>query len=685
MNDNNPLLARTSSIPFNSLQAELIEPAIDSLLASAATELEAVKNAPGPRTFKNTLLALDNVGVDLDFAIGIVAHLESVATTPAWRKAYNAVLPKVTEFRSRLVLDEGLWQALTSFAATPEAAALTGHRKRFLEKTIDSFRRSGAELPQDDKARLAAINTELANITNTFSQNTLDATNAFEYVTTDANEVAGLPQSALAMGRSSAAAKGLEGWRFTLQAPSFLAIMTYADNRQLRERFYRAYNTRCSGGPRDNRECLYRILELRAQKAALLGFKDFADLALADRMAKSGEKASGFVTELRRHIEPHFMHDNADLFEFISQNHKISREELKPWDVPYYVEKMRKALYSFDEEDLRPYFPLPRVLQGLFTVVERVLGITIKLNTELPTWDPLVTAYSAFDTANNKLVGHFYADLFPRENKRGGAWMNNLVTHAECDGDSMPHVGLIAGNFTPPHGDTPALLTHDEVTTLFHECGHLLHLLCNTTELRGQSMSDVAWDFIELPSQILENWCWDRTSLDLFAAHYSSGEPIPEDLFSKMLRARNFRSASHLMRQVGFSTVDLALHRAYDRAKSGDVVGYTRSLLAQFTSVELPEDYGMILAFTHLFSSPVGYASGYYSYQWAEVLDADAFSRFQREGLFNPATGMEFREMILSQGDSQDPEILFERFMGRKADIQALLVRSGLTPPQPAT
>ncbi len=676
----NPLTVRTSTIPFSSLDANQILPAIEQLLESASAELGAIKQASGPRTFENTLLALDNLGLDLDFAMGIVSHLESVATTPAWRQAYNSVLPKVTEFRSRIVLDEGLWAALKEFAETPEAAALSGPRKRFLNTTLDSFRRSGAELNPANKARLAQLNTELAELTNTFSQNTLDATNVFEYVTNNSADLAGLPESARNMGKSLAAAKGIDGWRFTLQAPSFLAIMTYADDRTLRKRFYTAYNTRCSSGSLDNRKCLYRILELRAQKAVMLGFKDFSDLVLSDRMAKNGAQATEFVEELQRHIEPNFHRDNTELFDFVAKNYSINKNELAPWDLPYYVEKMRKALFDFDEEDLRPYFPLPRVLEGLFAIVERVFGISILVNKSLPTWDPLVTAYSALDTNTKSLVGHFYADLFPRENKRGGAWMGNLLIHALSDGTSFPHIGLIAGNFSPPQGETPALLTHDEVTTLFHEFGHLLHLLCNTTELRSQSMTNVAWDFIELPSQILENWCWDRGSLDLCAAHHVSGEKIPEPLFAKMLRARNFRSASHLMRQVGFSTVDLNLHRAYNRLDCGDVVKHARSILSRFTSIPLPEDYSMILAFTHLFSSPVGYAAGYYSYQWAEVLDADAFSRFQSAGLFDYATGMAFRDLILSRGDSDDPEVLFKSFMGRKADIRPLLVRSGLLP-----
>ncbi len=679
MSNSTPLTHRTALIPFHEFAAEQIIPAVEQLIDLAQKELDAVKAVRAERTFENTLLALDNLGLNLDFTMGLISHLESVATTPAWREAYNAVLPKVTEFRSRLILDPGLWQALKSYACTPEAANLTGHRKRYLEKTIDAFRRSGAELSDSDKELLAKINTELANITNTFSQNTLDATNAFEYLTTDAKELKGLPESALKMGKASASSKGKDGWRFTLQAPSFIAIMTYAENRALRERFYLAYNTRCSGGALDNRECLYQILDLRAQKAKLLGFKDFSDLVLADRMAKHGEQASKFVAELTGHIAPHFTRDNAELFEFVQSNYGITKESLKPWDVAFYVEKMRKAKYDFDEEELRPYFPLTGAMNGLFSVAEKVFGVSVKRNDELPVWDQHVTAYSAFDAKNGELLGYFYADFFPRENKRGGAWMNALLTHAKTDPSDLPHVGLIAGNFTPPSGDSDALLTHDEVTTLFHEFGHLMHLLCNTTELRGQSMDGVAWDFIELPSQIFENWCWDRKSIDMIAAHHKTGEKIPEQLFEKMTAARNFRSASHLMRQVGFSTVDLSLHREYSKSTHGDVVSYCRSILSKFTSIPLPNDYAMILTFTHLFSSSVGYAAGYYSYQWAEVLDADAFSRFEREGLFNLKVGLEFRDTVLSAGDSEDPEALFKRFMGRKADITALLKRSGLT------
>ncbi len=671
------LLIPTDNIPFDSFQAQEIQPSIDRALAIAETELEAIKTEKGPRTFENTMRALDDLGLALNYAIGLVAHLESVATTPEWRAEYNAVLPRVSEFGSKILLDAGLWKALKEYAATQEASHLSGEKKRFLEKTIADFRRSGADLPADKKEQLAAINTELAQITNTFSQNVLDATNAFEHVTTDEKELAGLPESARQMARQSAASKGVEGWRFTLQGPSFMAVMTYADSRELREKVYRAYNTRCTSGDLNNVDLLHRILELRTTKARLLGFKDFSDLVLEDRMAKSGDRAVQFVNDMRARIDSHFRKDQEDLNTFVKNELKVDPSEMKPWDVAYYAEKMRLAHYDFDEEELRPYFPLPKVMAGLFSVVEKTFGLTVRENKALKVWDKDVTTYSVYDSTSNELLGHFYSDLFPRENKRGGAWMNSFVTHVTHN-DPLPHIGLIAGNFTPPSGSEPSLLTHDEVTTLFHEFGHLMHQLCSRTELRGMSMGGVAWDFIELPSQILENWCWERESLDLFAAHHDTGEKLPDDLCEKMTKAKNFRSASHLMRQLGFSTIDFKLHRDYSKEKDGPILEYCREQMNAFAALPLPKDYGMIVGFTHLFSSPVGYASGYYSYQWAEVLDADAFSRFKREGFMNPQTGTEFRDKILSRGDTQDPGELFKSFMGREPDPSALLERSGL-------
>jgi oligopeptidase A len=621
--------------------------------------------------------AFDNLGLHLNFAMSIISHLESVATTPEWRAEYNAILPKVSEFQSSITLDPDLWRVIKEYAATPEATSLTGEKKRFLATTIEDFKREGADLSLEDKKKLTAIDTELTEITTKFEQNVLDATNTFEFVTTSEEDLAGLPQSALDMGKTSATAKGLEGWRFTLQGPSYIAIMTYAESRDIREKFYRAYNTRCTTGELSNVGLLYRILELRSARATLLGYKDFSDLILADRMAKTGAAAEKFCRTLEGHVVEHVKRDQEDLKAFVRDELKLDPSDMKPWDVGYYAEKLRLARYDFDEEALRPYFALPTVLKGLFTIVDRTFNITVKENPALQSWDKEVTTFSAYDSKSGEILGHFYVDLFPRENKRGGAWMDGLVSHVTHN-DPLPHVGLIAGNFTPPTSKGPSLLTHDEVTTLFHEFGHLMHQLCSRTEIRSLSMNGVAWDFIELPSQILENWCWEREAIDLMAAHHETGAPIPEDLFQKMMNARNFRSASQMMRQVGFASVDLALHRTYSREKDGEILDYCRSLLNRFSPLPLPTDYGMIAGFTHLFSSPVGYAAAYYSYHWAEVLDADAFSRFQQEGIMNLTTGLSFRDEVLSKGDTEDPGQLFRNFRGRDPEIAPLLIRAGL-------
>ncbi len=678
MTESSPLLALSARIPFDAIEAEHVEPAIEALLDDARQALDRIVGEPGPRTFANTLGALDAATEALDAAMTVVGHLESVATSPALRRAYNAVQPPVAAFYAGIPLDEGLWRALRDYAATPEAAALTGARRRLLQKTLDDFRRHGAELGPAGKERLRAIDVELAELTTRFAEHVLDATNAFEHVITDEAELAGLPESARAAARESASVKGIDGWRFTLQAPSLIPILTYLDDPALRRRFYHAHNTRAAAPPFDNRPVLARILELRREKAALLGHATFADLVLSDRMARTGARASDFVTDLRRRVESAFAAESAALVAFRRELEGPGAAALDPWDIAYYAEKQRQALYEFDDEALRPYFAADRVLDGLFGLAERLYGVRVVAVDDLPTWHPSVRTYALHGDAD-RLLGYFHVDLYPREEKRGGAWMNALITGKSDDqGVRTPHVGLFCANVTPPTAGRPALLTHDEVTTLFHEFGHLLHHLLTEVEVRTLAGTNVAWDFVELPSQIMENWCWERAALDLFARHHETDAPLPDELLARMLRARNFRSASQTMRQLGFATVDLALHTVFDPAGGVDPVTYARALAAEFAPTELPADYAMILGFTHLFASPVGYAAGYYSYKWAEVLDADAFTRFEREGVLSPAVGDSFRRTILARGDSDDPLALFVAFMGREPDPEALLRRSGL-------
>ncbi len=667
----NPLLANLDGLPFDQVHADHVRPALDALLEAARRRIANIGATSGRRTFDNSMSALDLATGELDVAVSIVRHLESVATTPELRDAWNDAQPQVIQFYSSIPLNSELWQAIKDFASTEEAAGLTGIRRRFLDKTIESFRRHGADLSVDEKRALEAVDIELANITTRFAQSVLDATTAWDYIITDQAALAGLPESAIAAARESASSKGQDGWRFTLQQPSYVAVMTYLDAAAVREIFYRAYNARAA---ESNAALIPRILDLRRRKATLLGYADFSDFATADRMAASGGAAAAFIDGLRVHTAPAFERENAALIEF-RRSREPSAAAIEPWDVSYWAEKLRAALYEFDEEDLRPFFSLENVLDGLFNLCLRLFGIQMTQSPGAPVWDDSVHHYEIHDS-NGALLARFYADWFPRETKRGGAWMDSFVTGGPSPEGFRPHAGFVCGNLTPPLPDRPSLLTHREVETIFHEFGHLLHHCLSQVEIRSLAGTNVAWDFVELPSQIMENWCWERASLDLFARHYQTGELIQAELFGKMVRARTFRAANAQMRQLGLATLDLTLHRSFDASEP--VVEQANRILAPFASAPVPEGYAMVCAFTHLFADPVGYGAGYYSYKWAEVLDADAFTRFLREGVFNMETGSAFRTTILEKGNSQEPADLFRAFMGRDPDPFALLVRLGL-------
>jgi oligopeptidase A len=673
----NPLLTIQFRVPFDRIRAADVEPAVAALLKDARTRLDALSVTEGERTFDNTMRALDLLTEPLDYAMGVVRHLESVATYPELRTVFNAVQPDVSAFYTGIPLHQGLWKGIKSYAESADAASLAGPRQRYLRKTMEAFRRHGADLDPAGKKRLEELDVELTQLTTKFSQNVLDSTNAFDLILTREADLAGLPPMAVASARQSAERKGKDGWRFTLQGPDYIALMTYLDNPAIRRQMYEAYAVRATEPERDNRPLVGRILELRSEKAALLGFRNFADLVLEDRMAHTGDRALSFLEELKTKTERRFREENRELLEFRRSIEGANAPELEPWDVAYYAEKQRAALYDFDEEALRPYFSADRVVDGLFDLVNRLYGIRVTQEPGVPVWDEQVRYYNMHDESG-VFLGGFYADWFPRENKRGGAWMDSLITGGPDQDRFQPHLGLICGNLTPPVGETPALLTHREVETIFHEFGHLLHHMLSRVEIRSMAGTNVAWDFVELPSQIMENWCWERPALDLFARHWQTGEPIPEDLFQKMKRARTFRAANAQMRQLGFGFIDLLLHIRYSPERDGDVVAYTKTLLQEFSPAPLPPQHAMIAAFSHLFGSPVGYGAGYYSYKWAEVLDADAFTRFREEGIFSREVGAAFREHILSMGDSEDPAELYRRFMGREPDPNALLERSGL-------
>lgn len=689
---NNPLLNLGFNIPFEALLPAHVEPAVSALLERSRRNIEAIENDAAPPTYDNTLGRLDTATEQLEVVMTVVSHLETVMTSPELRDVYNRVRPEVSAFYARIPLRPALWQRLKAFAATPEAASLKGARARFLKKTLEQFRREGADSTPDEKARLEAISRELADLTSRYGQNVVAATAAFELVVEDEARLSGLPASAKERAREDAAAHGQAGYRFTLQAPSMIPVLTYADDGELRREVAMASERRATTGEWQNPPLISKILELRREQAKLLGFQSFADLVLDDRMAKTGAAARRFVDDLAVRCQPAFEREKRELYAFRQSCEGANAPPLERWDVSYYAEKQRQALYDFDSEELRPYFPLDRVVDGLFTTAHRLYGVHVRPNHTLGRWHPDVRAYDIVDE-QGQLLASFYADLFPRESKRDGAWMNALISGisarpeagAATPGASNAHLGLICCNLTPPTGGKPALLSHMEVKTMFHEFGHLLHHCLSRVDVRHLVGTNVAWDFVELPSQIMENWCWEKEALSSFARHYETGEPIPDALFEKMQRARTYREATATTRQLGFATVDLALHVDYDPARDGDLLAYARRVAQPFSPAPLADNYAMIASFNHLFASSVGYAAGYYSYKWAEVLDADAFTRFKREGVYSRQVGEAFRRSVLERGDSADPMELYKDFMGREPSLDALLQRSGLSVQAPAT
>jgi oligopeptidase A len=680
----NPFLETDFHIRWSQLTPDQVVPAMESALATAQAAIDAIASSdPTGVTFENTFLALENARYALNTTWEKVAHLQSVADAPSLREAYNAMLPKIAAFQASVPLNADLWLRLKRFSESPAAARVSGVRRRFMEETVKDFRQAGADLPTEKRLRLEALQGELAQLTQKYSENVLDATNAWQLVVDDERRLAGLPDHAKAAARRSAEGKGLAGWRFTLHSPSFEPLITYLEDDELRREAWTAASQVGARAPHDNTSLIRHILTLRAEQAALLGYPHFADLQIERRMAKSGAQALAFIEDLQRRATPAFQTETAELERFKAKQTGRPVARLAPWEVAFWAEKLRRAQYDFDEELLRPFFPMDRVVAGLFEIVRRVFGLEVvaRGSGEVETWHHEVTFYDVFDQRRRHL-GSFYADWHPREAKRGGAWMNYLVTGGPlADGTRAPHLGIICGNMTPPADGRPALLTHREVTTIFHEFGHLLHHLLGEVEIKSLNGVNVAWDFVELPSQILENWAWERESLDVFAKHHETGATIPDALFRKMTAARNFRSASAVLRQVGFAKMDLLLHmRTAEYAVLPDVEPAARAAIADCIVPTEPPAPTNVKRFTHIFADPVGYAAGYYSYKWAEVLDADAFTRFKREGIFNPKVGAEFVQHVLSRGNSADPAELYRAFMGRDPDLNALLRRSGLLP-----
>lgn len=689
MQSKHPFLANDYHIRWSTLTPEHVEADIDQALIRAQSALDQIRGLNDSElNYANTFGALEHASEDLDRAWGRLNHLDSVNNSEEQRVQLNAALPKVSAFYSSIPLDDTLWAKLKSFSQSAESAALDATRSRYVEETCASFIQAGAELAGDKKEQVSQIQARLSEITQKFGENVLDSTNAWELIIDDPARLAGLPESAVSAALADAQSKGLGDadspkWRITLQYPSMGPVLEYADDDSLRREVWEASCSVGRVGQYDNTELIWEILKLRHEKASLLGFKDFADLTLERRMARDGDTALKFTEDLHDRIVDKFKLDMESLAEWKAEQQRTEPGLMQPWETTYWAEKRRKAEYDFDDEALRPYFPLPQVMSGMFEIVSKLYNIRIEereTGTDIETWHSECKFYDLFDNRTEELLGSFYADWHPRESKRGGAWMNSFETGLPpvSDNPREPHLGLMVGNMTKPIGDQPALMNHREVETIFHEFGHLLHHLLGNVSVKSLSGTNVAWDFVELPSQIMENFCWARGSLDNFARHYETGAPIPEELYQKMRAARNYMSATTFMRQLALGKLDLDLHIKYEQYKGRDLDEVDREILADYKFPMATDGPTMARRFSHLFTSATGYAAGYYSYKWAEVLDADAFTRFEKEGILNPETGMAFRECILSKGNSLPAEQLYRNFMGRDPDQKALLKRAGL-------
>jgi oligopeptidase A len=674
----NPLLQDFDLPPFSAIRPEHVEPAIDQILAdnraAVARLLETQRENP---SWSGLVQALDELGARLGQAWGPVSHLNAVCNSPELRDAYQACLPKLSEYYTELGQNRALFEAYKALAESPQAAGFDVAQKTILEHALRDFRLSGIDLPAEQQKRYGEIQQRLSELTSRFSNQLLDATQAWTKLLTDESELAGLPESARAQLKQAAAAKGLDGWLITLEFPSYYAIMTYADNRGLREEVYTAYSTRASdqgpnAGQFDNGPLMAEILDLRQELAELLGFKHFAELSLATKMAESTDQVLHFLRDLAVRSKPFAQRDLEELRAFAAEQ---GVHDLQSWDTGYFSEKLRQARYDLSQETVREWFPIDKVLSGLFAIVQKLYGIEINELHDFERWHPDVRLFEIRE--NGEQIGRFYFDLYARANKRGGAWMDGARDKRRtADGHLVSPVAYLVCNFTPASAGKPALLTHDEVTTLFHEFGHGLHHLLTRVEHAGASgINGVAWDAVELPSQFMENWCWEPEGLALISGHYQSGEPLPRELLDKMLAAKNFQSGLMMLRQLEFSIFDFELHATHGDGRS--VLEVLEAVRDEVAVMRPPHWNRFANGFAHIFAG--GYAAGYYSYKWAEVLSADAFSRFEEEGVLNPETGRAFRDAILARGGSEPPMQLFVKFRGREPAIDALLRHSGLT------
>lgn len=673
----NPLLTLNDLIDFPSIKPEHVVPGMKTLIAEAQAVLDNVTKESTPPTWEDVITPLEKKTLTLSRAWGAVSHLMSVCDEPELRRAYNEALPIVTQFWIGLS-QSNLSQKYKAIRESEEFKNLSAVRQRIVNEELIDFKLAGAFLPKDKKAELKTVKESLAQESQKFSENLLDATNAYGLLVEDEKELAGIPADDIASFKETAEAADQKGYRITLQIPHYLAVLQYADNRKLRETLYHAYVTRASEldfeGKFNNNDVMNRIVELRAKEASLLGYRNYGEVSLATKMAKSPQEVVSFLRDLAQKSLPQAKADMAEVKTFAKE--KLGIDDPQSWDLPYASEKLREAQYAFSDQEVKQYFTLPAVFKGLFGLVQTLFNIRI-VKDNAPVWHPDVKFFR-IENAQGEKIAQFYMDLYARPNKRGGAWMDNDRTRNRLYGELQTPVAYLVCNFAKPVGDKPALLTHDDVLTLFHEFGHgLHHMLSRIEEPAASGINGVEWDAVECPSQFMENFAWDWTVIENLTSHVQTGEKLPRSLYDKMLAAKNFQSAMAMVRQLEFGLFDMLLHTEFDPAKDS-----IQSLLLKVrkeVAVTHQPDYNRFPnSFSHIFAG--GYAAGYYSYKWAEVLSSDAFSLFEETGVLNPQTGKKWLEEVLAVGSSRPAMESFIAFRGRAPRIDALLRHSGIKP-----
>ncbi|OOF50925.1 oligopeptidase A [Rodentibacter genomosp. 1] len=675
----NPLLNIQGLPPFSQIKPEHIQPAVKTLIQDCRDTIEQVLNQPH-FTWENFILPLTEVSDRLSRAWSPVSHLNSVKNSPELREAYQACLPLLSEYSTWVGQHKGLYNAYLALKNSPEFAAYSVAQKKAIENALRDFDLSGIALSEEKQKRYGEISARLSELSSQFSNNVLDATMGWEKVIENETELKGLPESSLQAAKQSAESKGLKGYRFTLEIPSYLPLMTYCENQALREEMYRAYTTRASeqgpnAGKWDNSKIMEEILTLRVELAKLLGFNTYTELSLATKMAENPQQVLDFLDNLAKRAKPQGEKELAELKAYCEKEFGVT--ELEPWDIAFYSEKQKQHLYTINDEELRPYFPEDRVLSGLFELIKRIFNIRAVERFAVDTWHKDVRFFDLIDE-NDQLRGSFYLDLYARENKRGGAWMDDCVGRKrKLDGSIQTPVAYLTCNFNAPIGDKPALFTHDEVTTLFHEFGHGIHHMLTQIDVSDVAgINGVSWDAVELPSQFMENWCWEEEALAFISCHYETGEPLPKEKLVQLLKAKNFQAAMFVLRQLEFGIFDFRLHHTFDPEKMNQILDTLKAVKSQVAVIKGVDWARTPHSFSHIFAG--GYAAGYYSYLWAEVLSADAYSRFEEEGIFNPITGKSFLDEILTRGGSEEPMELFKRFRGREPQLDALLRHKGI-------